>query len=329
MQSRHKTLFTGIDQGAMAESLKRAIGLLRCPKCRSDFQDREEKIVCQHCGHSIKIYKGNILCFEESILPKRSIEKTMYGPELQELEKELSGRSAARLSFEKYLTDRDKQIICLDYGCGSSRQIFDLANEFPQGIVFGLDYDFEPLDILAKISRRVGCKNIVLLQYKSPELPFKENIFSIVTSHQVLEHLPAPEKSISEIHRTMKKGGVLDIDFPNGNSLSELMRNIFHKLTNTKNPHISRVGLKRAKSIFKEAGFRLESFQSTQVITGPISYFIEGLFFRYIMKKHKIWSMRKIYQGNFLFRFLEKVEKKIEKNFPRMGHAFIFLLTKI
>lgn len=253
----------------------------------------------------------------------------MYGPELEELRKELADKKAARLSFSKYMDKQKKDFDCLDFGCGSSRQIFDLADRFPEGMVFGVDFDLEPLKIAAKIARQLDYKNLFLIQYGSGELPFKNDIFGIVTSHQVLEHIPNPEKSVFEIHRVMQKWGIFEVDFPNGGSIGEIGRSIFHRIIGTKNPHISRIGLNRAKKLFADSGFRIEKFKSVLAVTGPVSYLIEGFFFRYLMNRYKIWEARRKYQSNFIFRFLRKIDYKLGKYFPRLGHAFEFILRKI
>jgi len=313
----------------MRQKFHEALEYLACPKCGGDFFPGDGGIVCRGCGFSVKVKEGVIFCFEESDLPEKIMEKTMYGPETRELEKELSDKKSARLSFLKYVKNQDGGSNCLDFGCGSSRQVFDLADQFSEGIVFGSDFDPEPLEIAAGLAKKLGYGNIFLVQYRSAKLPFRNDVFDVVTSHQVLEHVPDPEESVREIHRLMKKSGVFEVDFPNGKSAGETGRSFFHKITKTKNPHISRIGLKRSKEMFSDAGFRIEKFQSVQMFTGPLSYFVEGLFLRYIMKRYKIWEVRKKYQSSFFFRILTGLERSLGKYFPRAGHAFEFILTKI
>jgi len=309
--------------------LRRAVDCLQCPKCGGRFNILgESEVRCAACGFAVAIERGNIFCFEQSELPENVMEKTLYGPEGEELLQELAGEGSARLNFLKYLSHQSVNLCVLDYGCGSSRQVFDLAHRFKNGIVFGLDYDLVPLQIISDAANKLGFQNIFLIQFRSAKLPFRDNIFGIVTSHQVLEHVSHPDESVNEICRIMKQGGIFEVDFPNGNSAGEFFRRFFHKLNRTKNPHISRISLKRAKKMFDEAVFKMEKFQSVQTITGPLSYFIEGLFLRYIMKKYKIWSFRKKYQNNFVFRGLQRLELFWGRHFPRMGHAFEFILIK-
>ncbi len=312
-----------------SDYLKRAIDLLQCPNCGGNFGvSREEEIRCSACASRARIEQGNIFCFEKSELSENVMEKTLYGPESRELRQELAAGSGARLDFLKYLPERTEDLTALDYGCGSSRQVFDLANHSRNGIIFGVDYDIVPLQIIAQTAGKLGYRNIFLLQYRSKKLPFRDNIFEVVTSHQVLEHVSHPEESVREIHRVLKERGVFDVDFPNGNSIGEISRRLFHKMTGTKNPHISAISLKRARGMFRRAGLRMERFQSVQTLTGPLMYFLEGFIFRFLMKKNKLWKVRKTYQNNFFFRGLEWMELRLAKRCPRTGHAFEFTLSK-
>lgn len=311
-----------------SENIKKAISFLRCPRCSHGFRMENEKAVCENCLFSAVVRQGIIFCFEETVITGTASERTMYGPELQELEKDLADNKSEKVSFLKYLKIQDRNAVCLDFGCGSSRQVFDLADQFQDGIIFGTDFDIMPLDIVANLAKKLEYKNIFLIQYRSADLPFRNNIFNVVTAHQVLEHIPHPERSVSEIHRTMKREGVFEVDFPNGQSIGEIGRRIFHWIAKTKNPHISRIGLTRAKNFFQRAGFQTENFRSVLALTGPLSYFFEGFVLRFILKRQKIWEIRKSYQNSRFFRILARGERNIGKLFPRAGHAFEFILTK-
>lgn len=46
------------------------------------------------------------------------------------------------------------------------------------------------------------------------KLPFRDGVFDAVMFNEVIEHVPAPDKSIAEIYRVLKKGGKLFLTAP-------------------------------------------------------------------------------------------------------------------
>ena len=51
------------------------------------------------------------------------------------------------------------------------------------------------------------------------EVKFEGQSFDVITLWQVLEHLPEPDKYLAEMHRLLKKDGILVLSVPNINSL--------------------------------------------------------------------------------------------------------------
>jgi ubiquinone/menaquinone biosynthesis C-methylase UbiE len=72
----------------------------------------------------------------------------------------------------------------------------------------------EPDQNLIKISRLLS-KKLKIIKGFGEDLPFKDNIFDIVTCFSVLEHVNNLEKTISELVRVCKKGGSIYIVAPN------------------------------------------------------------------------------------------------------------------
>ena len=50
--------------------------------------------------------------------------------------------------------------------------------------------------------------------YDGVKLPFNDNEFDVVLSSEVMEHVPDPEKFLSEIYRVLRDGGVAIITVP-------------------------------------------------------------------------------------------------------------------
>jgi len=63
--------------------------------------------------------------------------------------------------------------------------------------------------------RREGNRNVVGIAANGEFLPFKDNIFDLVTCSEVLEHIAEPKKALKEMYRVLKPGGRLLISTPN------------------------------------------------------------------------------------------------------------------
>jgi len=84
--------------------------------------------------------------------------------------------------------------------------------------VYGFDYEFERIgDATDFLHNRNG-----LCVASAEEIPYKSNMFDMVFSYHVLEHLEKDHKMIEEIYRVLKKDGDLIIGVPNDFSLSIL-----------------------------------------------------------------------------------------------------------
>lgn len=308
--------------------LNKIMDILRCSECGGRFHIKNVNLLnCIKCSKKVYFLNGNILQFEDVSISDKIIEKTMYGPQYDELKEELNNKS------HNYLIDKTKikiktEGILLDYGCGSSRQIFDFILQKKAKIAIGIDYDLEPLLIVSKIAKEMRISNILFIQMKGDALPFFDDTFDFISSHQALEHVPNPGTVIKELSRIIKKNSYLELDFPNGSSLGESGRRFFHWITKTNNPHISKINLKTAKKFFKKEKLEIIFLKPSQALTGPIIYLFEGLILRFIFKKYKIWSIRKKYKSNLMFIIIGKIELFLMKIYPKFGHDYSFILKK-
>lgn len=299
--------------------VEKAVAFLVCTACKGPLHYQPEAVVCPACAARYPVVDGRIVVFSRATISAAILEKTMFGPEYAELISQIPPAPPLAAAAT----------VALDYGCGSSPEVFKLINEDGMGLVFGLDYDLEPLQILAQAATERGYANVVLLQYDREDLPFAPAVFDLVTSHQALEHVPAPDRVIAEIARRMKPAAIFRVDFPNGQSVGELLRELFHRLNRTRNPHISRISLRKARRYFTQAGLREEQFVSIYALRGPLIYFIEGFVLRFLLRKQKIYTLRNSYTGSAWFRLLGWIESGLCKVFPRLGQAFVFSLRKV
>ena len=111
---------------------------------------------------------------------------------------------------------KDKSI--LDYGCGSGIFLQALSPEINQGT--GVDLDIE---VAKKI---ISAKNIVLNEIKSEKDIESFSNIDIITSFDVLEHIPNLEPLLDTFKKILAPEGKLIISGPTENFLYRLARKI-------------------------------------------------------------------------------------------------------
>jgi 2-polyprenyl-3-methyl-5-hydroxy-6-metoxy-1,4-benzoquinol methylase len=96
-------------------------------------------------------------------------------------------------------------------------------------------------------------------------LRFPDDCFDVVTIWHVLEHLPSPRATLTEIHRILKKGGMLAVAVPNINEhifrfAYRLVRGRELKLfsVDDKELHLYHFSQKTLQLILEKTGFEVE-----------------------------------------------------------------------
>ena len=99
----------------------------------------------------------------------------------------------------------------LENGCGIGLYALRLAEHASR--VAGLEYEFarasEAKQALAKVT------NSDILNAAGEGLPFPDNTFDLILSHEVLEHVLDDRQAVCECVRTLKQGGRLVVFAPN------------------------------------------------------------------------------------------------------------------
>lgn len=90
----------------------------------------------------------------------------------------------------------------LDFGCGDGRSIALFQDLMPSANWTGVDIEDSP----EVNSRRFEDPRFVT--YNGTELPFSDEDFDLVYSHQVLEHVRHPDMVLSEIRRVLSPTGL-------------------------------------------------------------------------------------------------------------------------
>jgi len=93
----------------------------------------------------------------------------------------------------------------LDVGCGSGLFFSQVAAE--AGLVVGVDISRK---LLLKARERAGVfGNVSVLQADADNLPFKESAFDMVFAFTVLQNMPKPTETLSQLKCAVKVGGMV------------------------------------------------------------------------------------------------------------------------
>ncbi len=115
-----------------------------------------------------------------------------------------------RLEKIAELVQSPQSLSILDAGCGEGHLIQKMHEKNGQHQYYGLD-----ATPIAAEKARERCAYATILLGNLTQLPFPDNYFDIVTCTEVLEHVPAYEKALSEFERVLKPNGKLILTFPN------------------------------------------------------------------------------------------------------------------
>lgn len=109
----------------------------------------------------------------------------------------------------------------LDLGCGPGLSSYLLSER--GFIVTGVDISQKFLDA----SKVKESDRLRLVQGNVSSLDFSDSSFDIVTSHELIEHIPEVDKALREMKRVLKEGGKIIILGPNLFSPLSALRAVF------------------------------------------------------------------------------------------------------
>jgi SAM-dependent methyltransferase len=111
-----------------------------------------------------------------------------------------------RLGLIRQAAEQRLQGLILENGCGVGMYVDHLAPF--GGQVIGLEYDLERARLARSISENI-------LGAAGESLPFPDDRFDLILSHEVIEHVQDDRQAIFEMVRTLKPGGRLVLFCPN------------------------------------------------------------------------------------------------------------------
>lgn len=99
---------------------------------------------------------------------------------------------------------------CLENGCGVGMYIDRLAPQVRR--ITGLEYDFARARQAQDVAR--SHPNAAVLNAAGEDLPFPDQTFSLILSHEVLEHVADDRQTVAEMVRVLRPGGRMVIFVP-------------------------------------------------------------------------------------------------------------------
>lgn len=164
----------------------------------------------------------------------------------------------------------------LDVGLGIGTYIKALSDSGVNS-VFGFDIVYE---LVAVAQRRFGLKNVVTSN--ALRIPFKDRVFDAVLCYNLIEHVSVPHSVISEVYRVLRNGGKLYIDFPNANSLGDIIFRWGGILLRGRTSHIQKFNKKNALELLESNGFKINRIKE-----------LKGFIFCFPIL-NRIWFTRKL-----------------------------------
>ena len=111
----------------------------------------------------------------------------------------------------------------LDAGCGVGYGSAFLAETARR--VVGVDVDAEAI---AYARERYGAANVEFVQADVEALPFDGASFDVACAFEAIEHVPEPQRLVSELRRVIRAGGVCVLSTPRVERTSTGSANPFH-----------------------------------------------------------------------------------------------------
>lgn len=119
----------------------------------------------------------------------------------------LSAGSSSQVDLLGFMRKRRDLIVkgprpkVLDLGCGNGRSFEAIRSVFPDVAYHGLDIELSP-----EVSTRTRGE-IPFQSFNGVKIPFADDYFDAIHSHQVLEHVRHPDALVVEAGRVLAPGG--------------------------------------------------------------------------------------------------------------------------
>lgn len=142
-------------------------------------------------------------------MSKDSVDDTTYTMGYSEEFLQLLQRRNVENNAQHLLPHLKSGLRVLDVGCGPGTISLGLARAVEPGEVQGIDMEESQIMIARASAEAGGHSNAEFQVGDATDLPFKDNYFDIAHTHAVLMHIPETDKTLSEIMRVLRPGGIL------------------------------------------------------------------------------------------------------------------------
>jgi len=249
-------------------------------------------------------------------------------------------RRAKRILEELVVSDKDT---ILEVGCGNGYYLSLLNRLDNETKLTGIDNDSSALQAAKKIIKEKSTK---LILGPAEKLPFEDNSFDKVVMSEVIEHVEDENRSLQEIHRVLKKGGVLvlttcNLDYPYlWDPVNWTLQHFFD--THIKsgfwagiwNQHTRMYKEEQIAQLLKIAGFKVEKVESLTSWCLPFNHYLVNFIARLFYSKKLPGSIAKginkfeSNQQSFILKFgfqLMNLYDSLNDFFPQKNGVSIFV----
>ena len=180
--------------------------------------------------------------------------------------------------------------LVLDAGCGNGSLSFRIAKK--EHKVIGIDITKENVDFANMVKDSKGIKNIKFMQMSLTDITFKDKLFDVVVSGEVLEHIKDDDKVMKHFNRVLKNGGQCIISVPqNPNLWSNEDEWV---------GHVRRYEKEELINLLEENGFKINKINS---IGFPLVRAYFYFFNKFVLKK-KLDKGKKTKKNKFVHKII-------------------------
>jgi 2-polyprenyl-3-methyl-5-hydroxy-6-metoxy-1,4-benzoquinol methylase len=197
-----------------------------CPNCKKDFELKVKKrtnkeveegfLKCKKCKSTYMIKQGIPIILSEKKLKDFSKTRKNWENWWRKVRKksdidlyeDLWNQAEKNLGGEPLYKKEDlENKIVLDAGCGNGRYIKSHFSKFNCKEIIAVDLGRQVFEA----KKQNNSDNTHFIQTDLTNLPFKDEIFDVITSHGVLHHTPKPKKTFYLLSKHLKKNGLMAI----------------------------------------------------------------------------------------------------------------------